>query len=928
MSNATLQTGAALRRAFLDFFVQHGHTEVPSSPLVPHGDPTLMFTTAGMVQFKPYYSATGDVPYTRATSVQKCLRLTDLDNVGLTPRHDTFFEMLGNFSFGPKAKGAYFKEEATALAWEFVTRVLELPKERLYVSIFGGEDGIPRDDEAAALWKKHGLAADHLVALGRKDNFWGPAGGAGACGPCSEIYFDLGEKRPDYLPEGAFWGEAPGDPGDRYMEFWNLVFPQFDAQPDGALQPLPNPGIDTGMGIERLALILQGKSTIFETDLFAPLVDAVLLQAKRPADRKLAVRDARVIADHVRALVFAIAEGALPGNEGAGYVLRRLLRRAVTRGRSRQGLALTEAFLPRVAERAIERFAGHYRELSQHRDRVLRVLEQEETNFGQTYEAGMARLEDVVASNETKEPTFDINKYAKAGLVPFTSEPVYVTGVQAFELHDTFGFPVELTTEIIQGRGGVVDSEGFDREMDAQRDRARAASKFTKEDGGERAPWTVVEKGPDSAFTGYERLAEEGVKVMRWRSRGEALEVVLDRTPCYAESGGQVSDLGSLRSSGVAADLVGVFREDDAIVHRVTFVTGSTRALLEASAAGALSVFVDPAHRAPTERHHTATHLLHAALRRVLGTHVHQAGSLVAPDRLRFDYAHFEAPSETQLAEIESRVNDWVLADRDVSWREMPIDEAKALGAMALFGEKYGARVRMVTVDGLPGGADAEPSRELCGGTHVRRTGEIGAFALVSDSAIASGVRRVEALCGTESLRWLKERSDALARLERLLQSPAAQLEVQVEKLRGELAELRKAQAESGRQGLEAEFAKLAASATAAPKGRWVVAELAAGADAGAVRDAADGLRRALERGAAVLAIANEGKLSFLAVVTDNLVADKTLNASELVKAVAKVTGGSGGGKPHLALAGGKDAGKLAEALAEARRLLAQALGA
>ncbi|HXJ70153.1 MAG TPA: alanine--tRNA ligase-related protein, partial [Verrucomicrobiae bacterium] len=423
---SSLKTGAELRRAFLDFFVRNGHTEVPSSPLVPHGDPTLMFTTAGMVQFKPYYSATGDVPYTRATSVQKCLRLTDLDNVGLTPRHDTFFEMLGNFSFGPRAKGAYFKDEATAYAWHFVTKVLGLPKERLHVSIFEGEGKLPRDDEAAALWKKLGVAGDHIVALGRKDNFWGPAGGAGACGPCSEIYFDLGERRPEYLPKDAFWGEKPGDPGDRYMEFWNLVFPQFDASPDGTLAELPNPGIDTGMGIERLALILQDRSTIFETDLFAPLVDAVLAKSKlTTATRQSATRDARIIADHVRALAFAISEGALPGNEGAGYVLRRLLRRAVTRGRSKQGLSLHGTFLADVARLAIERFGGHYRELELHRDRILRLLEQEESGFGQTYEQGMERLERLLAQGGKTIP-----------------------GGEAFALHDTYGFPIELTQEI------------------------------------------------------------------------------------------------------------------------------------------------------------------------------------------------------------------------------------------------------------------------------------------------------------------------------------------------------------------------------------------------------------------------------------------------------------------------------------------------
>jgi len=899
--HATLKTGAQLRRAFLDFFVQHGHTEVPSSPLVPHGDPTLMFTTAGMVQFKPYYTAT-DVPYTRATSVQKSLRLTDLDNVGLTPRHDTFFEMLGNFSFGPKAKGAYFKEDATAFAWEFVTKVLDLPRERIHVSIFGGEEGIPRDDEAAALWKKLGVQADHIVALGRKDNFWGPAGGAGACGPCSEIYFDLGEKRPDYLPDGAFWGEAPGDPGDRFMEFWNLVFPQFDAHPDGRLELLKNPGIDTGMGIERLALILQGKSTIFETDLFAPLVDSVLSHARKIADRRAATRDARIIADHVRALAFAISEGALPGNEGAGYVLRRLLRRAVTRGRSRAGLALHENFLARAAERAIEQFGGHYTDLVAQRERILRVLEQEETGFGQTYEAGMARLEET------------IGKGAKR-----------IGGAEAFQLHDTYGFPIELTEEIAAERGVTVDREGFESAMEEQRTRARAASKFTSGSEAGRVPWTVVTAGPDSKFLGYDATSADGVRIVRWRESGDDLEVVLDRTPCYAESGGQVADRGLLAGGGARASLAHVYKEDDVIVHRLKLESGDRAALLAASGAGALSAVVDPAHRRPVLRHHTATHLLHAALRTVLGTHVHQAGSLVAPDRLRFDYTHFESPSEEQLGSIEKRVNDWVLANREVSWRVMPIDEAKAIGAMALFGEKYGAEVRMVTVEGV---ADAgiEASRELCGGTHVSRTGDIGAFVLTAESAIASGVRRIEALCGAEALAWLRGQQALLAQAAQALQAAPAAVPAQIDKLKAELASLRKSQAESSKQGLEAEFEKLAASATVAPGGRWIVAEIGSGADTNAVRDAADKLRGQLKRGAAVLALQGEGKLTFLAAVTDDLVAEKKLRADELVRAVAQVTGGSGGGKPHLALAGGKDAGKLAAALDEARRRISEAL--
>ena len=900
---SSLKTGAELRRAFLDFFVRNGHTEVPSSPLVPHGDPTLMFTTAGMVQFKPYYSATGEVPYTRATSVQKCLRLTDLENVGLTPRHDTFFEMLGNFSFGPRAKGAYFKEEATAYAWDFVTNVLGLPRARLHVSIFEGEGKLPRDDEAAALWKKLGVPADHIVALGRKDNFWGPAGGAGACGPCSEIYFDLGERRPDYLPKDAFWGEAPGDPGDRYMEFWNLVFPQFDARPDGSLTPLPNPGIDTGMGIERLALILQEKNTIFETDLFAPLVDAVLAKSK-PASghRQAATRDARIIADHVRALSFAISEGALPGNEGAGYVLRRLLRRAVTRGRSKQGLSLHGTFLADVARLVIDRFGGHYRELELHRDRILRLLEQEEAGFGQTYEQGMERLERLLALGGKVIP-----------------------GAEAFALHDTFGFPIELTQEIAASRGLQVDLAGFELEMSQQRTRARAASRFEKAGSEERGAWTRLVEGPHSAFVGYDSTTVDSLRITAWRPAGEEFEVLLDRTPCYAESGGQVADQGFLSAGGTRAALVHVHREDDAIVHRLAMAVGERDDFLRYGAEGHLTVRVDPVARASTQRHHTATHLLHAALRSVLGEHVHQAGSLVAPERLRFDYSHFEAPSALQSALIEQRVNDWVLANVGVSWQEMPIAEAKALGAMALFGEKYGERVRMVTVDGVPE-AEIEPSRELCGGTHVRRTGDIGLFVITQETAVASGVRRVEALCGPAARTWFMDQRGMLDHVLHVLQAPADRAVEVLEKWRDELATLRKASAQANRQGLEAEFAQLAAAATKAPGGRWVVAKLRSSGDTNTVRDAADKLRGALGRGAAVLALEADGKLTFLAAVTDDLVAEKKLRADELVRSVAQVTGGSGGGKPHLALAGGRELDKLDAALAEAKRLLSGAL--
>ncbi|HYM82182.1 MAG TPA: alanine--tRNA ligase [Candidatus Limnocylindria bacterium] len=903
-TSAIPRTAAELRRAFLDFFVARGHVAVPSAPLVPN-DPTLLFTTAGMVQFKPYYTATDDVPYTRAVSIQKCLRLKDLENVGLTPRHDTFFEMLGNFSFGPNERGAYFKEEAIAFAWEFVTQVLGLPKERLYASVFAGEGALPRDDEAAELWKKVGLPADHIVALGRADNFWGPAGSQGACGPCSEMYFDLGERRPDYLPKNALWGDRPGDAGDRYMEFWNLVFPQFDAQADGTLAPLPRPGIDTGMGLERLAMIQQAKTIIFDTDVFEPLVSAVLEPAHAPAERRAeALRDARIIADHVRGLTFAIAEGALPGNEGAGYVLRRLLRRAVTRGRSQRSLALTRPFLADLASRVIEHYGDHYRELPRQRAEIVKVLAREEESFVQTFESGLARLTQLTQGGTRA-----------------------ISGEDAFALHDTYGFPVELTQEIAAERGIDVDLPGFEQAMEAQRQRARAASKFERSgDNAVRAPWNQVTSGRDSEFLGYQTLHADGITLRRWREAGAELELVLDRTPCYAESGGQVADRGAIEAIGVRAELTHVFKEGESIVHRVRLAHGDRDSLVSAGARGALDATVLPGHRFPTMRHHTATHLMHAALRHTLGTHVRQAGSLVAPDRLRFDYAHFEAPSQEQLERIESLVNEWVLRNRDVRWEILPLEEARASGAMALFGEKYGAEVRVVTVPGVED-AKIPVSRELCGGTHVRRTGDIGAFVLVSDAAIASGVRRIEAVCGHEALSYLKSRAATLERAAGLFQVRPEAVPDQVEKLKGELERLRKAQTEARRGGLEAEMARVAERATEGAGGRWVVAELEAEADANAVRDAADRLRGALRRGAAVLAVRGGGKLTFVAAVTDDLVAEKKLRADELVRSVAQVTGGSGGGKPHLALAGAKDPAKLEAALAEARRLLTEALG-
>ena len=902
------RAAAELRRAFLDFFVARGHTAVPSAPLVPD-DPTLLFTTAGMVQFKPYYAARGEVPFTRAVSVQKCLRLTDLDQVGTTPRHCTFFEMLGNFSFGAPERGAYFKQDAIVFAWEFVTQVLGLPRHRLYVSIFEGEGTLPRDDEAEALWKSVGMPADHIVALGRADNFWGPAGGRGACGPCSEIYFDLGEKRPASLPAGAFWGERPGDPGDRYMEFWNLVFPQFDAQVDGSLIPLARPGIDTGMGLERLALVVQEKTSVFETDAFTPLVEKVLAlkreRSGQPGARELL--DARVIADHARALTFAIADGVAPSStDDRGSLLRKLVNRMVARGGNPRGLRITGEFLSACAEAVIDAYGHHYHELRAHQATIQTLLDREERKAADASSGGRQRLERLLAAGRDS-----------------------VSAEEAFLLHATFGYSIEEIVSDAADLGARVDVEGFERAMEAHRALARGASKFERAGEGEAGlPWTEVTAGEDSEFVGYQTLRADGVTLRRLRSHGDdELELVLDRTPFYAEGGGQVADRGRIEAIGIVAELTHVYREGESIVHRVRLANGGREGLVSAGTRGGLKAAVDPRIRYPTMRHHTATHLLHATLRHVLGAQVRQAGSLVAPDRLRFDYTHFEAPTEEQRAAIERRVVEWVLRNRDVSWEVMPLDQAKQAGAMALFGEKYGAEVRVVTVAGVDD-AGIAPSRELCGGTHVRRTGDIGAFVLVSDTPIASGVRRIEALCGHVALDYLEGRAAALEHAAELLQVRPEAVPEQIEKLKGEIERLRKAQHESRRGSLEAEMRRIAAQAVTAPQGRWAVEEIRVEADAGALREAADRLRGTLERGAAVLAIQGAGKLTFLAAVTDDLVAEKKLSADQLVRAVAQVTGGSGGGKPHLALAGGKDPAKLGAALDEARRLLTAALGA
>ena len=668
--NSNIRTAGEIRRAFIDFFVKRGHIEVPSAPLVPKGDPTLLFTSAGMVQFKELYLQTENLPYSRAASVQKCLRAGDLDSVGRTLRHHTFFEMLGNFSFGD-----YFKQEAIDWGWEFVTLLLQLPEEKLLVSVF--ED----DDEAYRIWNDGiGVPSERIFRLGRDDNFWGPVGATGICGPSSEIYFDTGKKRSCGEPDCA-----PGCDCDRYIEFWNLVFPQFFLEESGEYRPLAKPGIDTGLGLERLAMIMQGVEDNFHTDLFSPIIDALLELV--PSGVEIGDEERmslNMIADHARALTFTISEGIYPANEGRGYLLRRLLRRALTRFYS---FGVERPFLFSLVDVVAQIMKGEYPEIEERKDETKRIIEAEERAFFRTLEDGKTRFESIV----------DELKAGGKGIID---------GERAFVLYDTFGFPIELTRELAGERGLGVDANGFEAQMEQQRQRAQAGSSFAEE-GGEPVTMVEVGEGSTSNFTGYESVGHEaGVmkyrmlekserKDISWRSdMGAAVEIVLDETPFYATSGGQMADRGWIEVDGTRHEVIDVFKRGGEIVH-----------LLEPSAEAApierilesgpkVRAMIDDERRLSIARNHTATHLLHAALRQVVGKHVSQAGSLVDRERLRFDFNHFEGISFEDRIEIEKMVNGWIMESIDVRFEWMDYQKAVDLGAMALFGEKYGREVR------------------------------------------------------------------------------------------------------------------------------------------------------------------------------------------------------------------------------------------
>ena len=891
-------TGNAIRQRFLDYFAGRGHQVVRSSSLVPANDPTLLFANAGMNQFKEVFLGLEKRTYVRACSAQKCLRAggkhNDLENVGRTRRHHTFFEMLGNFSFGD-----YFKQEAIAYAWELVTAApptgYGLPKERLYVTIF-------RDDEQAGkLWQSEaGVAADRILGLDEKDNFWA-MGDTGPCGPCSEIHYDMGTEASD---EGHADCRFPCECG-RYVEIWNLVFMQFNRDADGKVTPLPRPSIDTGMGLERLAAVLQGKLSNFDTDLLRPLVDrAADLCGKTYGESATADVSLRILADHSRAATFLVHDGVLPSNEGRGYVLRKILRRAIRHGRL---LGLEKPFLFELTRAAADQMQQAYPDLRSSVSPVTRVVKDEEQRFGHTLAIALKEFDRAAAELGWFQP---LSEPVQA---PPRVHPSQMPGTTAFLLYDTFGLPMDLMQEIARERGGTIDEAGFEAGMQKQRERARASWK-----GGEKAAAVPAYREllvhGTTQFDGYQRLLSPDCRIVGLLAGdrpvealvpGQHAEVMLDHTPFYAEAGGQVGDKGALLNNALAEELAVV--EDTAapvpglIAHLVL-----ARAPLRVG--DTVAAAVEESSRRSTMRNHTATHLMHAALRQVLGPHVKQAGSVVEPARLRFDFTHYAALDESEIEEVERLVNKHVLEDTEVRTHEdMALEAALETGAMALFGEKYGERVRVVQVPGF--------STELCGGTHVRRTGEIGVFKIVSESSIAAGVRRIEALTGEAAYRHYRDAVGAIQRLQQALRTNEPEVVEAVERLIQQQRALEKKLSQMRSRLARTERGELVAGGVRSVKDVQVLSSRVEEMDRTHLRDMVDALKTELKSGVVVLGAAGDGKVALVVGVTKDLTS--RLHAGKIAQAVAKKVGGTGGGRPDLAEAGGKNPEKLDSAIAQ-----------
>jgi len=850
-----------VRQLFLDFFREKGHEVLPSSPLLPKDDPTLLFTNAGMVQFKSVFLGEEARPYKRAVTVQKCLRAggkhNDLENVGRTARHHTFFEMLGNFSFGD-----YFKKEAAEWAWEFLTERIKLPADKLYITVY------EKDDEAEEIWKNHiGVPAERIYRLGEKDNFW-QMGDTGPCGPCSEILIDQGAELSCGKPTCTVGCDC-----DRYLEIWNLVFMQFNRDHSGQLHPLPKPSIDTGMGIERLSAVLQGKHNNFDSDLFMPIIKTVqsLSGKKYGIDPEVNV-SMRVIADHIRSAAFVISEGLFPSNEGRGYVLRRIIRRAARHGFL---LGIEGPFLYNVLDAVHEIMSGQYPELNENTERSKKVLKLEEERFAHTLSSGMEILNKLIA--EIKSSGKDT-----------------IPGPELFKLYDTFGFPLDLAQDIAEDNSLMIDMKGFNIEMELQKTRARASWVGEEEVTGVYRE--IKKQSGATQFLGYETLTADGLMVTALIKNGspaeevkegEEAEIILDVTPCYGESGGQVGDKGTMKADGLRIDVLDTKKFSDILIHNAVVRKGTIRKGMT------VSVTVDEGRRKSIMRNHTATHLLHSALRAVLGDHIKQAGSLVAAERLRFDFTHFYAMQGREIEEVEGIVNEKIIDNIPLEKSTTSLDDAISRGVTALFGEKYGERVRVVKAGDF--------SAELCGGTHCHATGEIGLLKIVSEGSVAAGIRRIEAVTGLQAIEFYRTREEELKKAAGSLKVPELKVSERVEKI---ISESKQQEKELDKFRQKAVKGKVDAilEGTVSIDGIKVIARKIDGLEMKALRDLSDALRNKMGSGVILLASALEGQAYYVSAVSKDLTS--RFHAGEILKTV---TGGKGGGRPDMAQGGTKD---------------------
>lgn len=872
-----------IREEFLKFFESKDHLRLPSFPLVPRNDNSLLLINSGMAPMKAYFTGQEIPPSKRVTTCQKCIRTGDIDNVGKTARHGTFFEMLGDFSFGD-----YFKNEIVPWSWEFVTKVLEIPEDRLYVTIY------EEDDETGKIWHDVvGLPWDRIVKLGKEDNFW--EHGTGPCGPCTEIYYDRG---PEYGCDSPTCGV--GCDCDRYMEFWNLVLTQFNAEEDGTYTELATKNVDTGMGLERMATIMQGVDSIFDVDTVKSIRDAVCAKAgvEYGKDHKTDV-SVRVITDHIRSVTMMTADGVLPSNEGRGYVLRRLLRRAARHGKL---LGIEGEFLAELSKSVIACSGEAYPELVEKQDYIFKILSIEENSFYKTIDKGMEILK------------ADMEEMKAAG------EKV-MSGEKSFRLYDTYGFPVDLTKEILAEEGMEIDEDAFTAEMKAQKERARSARAKSNYMGAAETVYNELPVELETAFAGYDVYDVANAKIVALVANeavaetvqaGDTVAVFLDRTPFYAESGGQVGDQGVIKTE---TGVVKVTNCVKVVGGKIAHMGEVTEGLVQVGEMACASIDVEL--RMASSRNHSATHLLHKALRTVLGTHVEQAGSYVSAERLRFDFTHFAAMTADEIKEVERLVNDAIFASYDVHTDEMSIDEARNRGAMALFGEKYGEVVRVVDMGGY--------SIELCGGAHLKNTAQVGSFKILSENGVAAGVRRIEAVTGKEALKHYQAQEDEIKEICRLVKSTPDKLLARLEQLLAEQKETAKEL-----EKLKAKMAGGAADEMLNSKveigGVAVLAAEVKDMDGNALRTMGDQLKQKLGSGVVVLASGKDGKVNLMAMATDDVV-KKGVHAGNIIKAAAAVCGGGGGGRPNMAQAGGKDASKIADALEKAKAVVAEQLG-